>query len=134
MVKRKSFIKGLERSSEAEYGKSILPQTHADLHGPAFAYGYGEASISVPRPRDIAQDRLAGLKESSRSRVKNPLIWGFPEGSTFCFAIVGKAKSLCMSRERSERVVKHRPCLIGKKASFFLLKVNPRLGPLDPVF
>jgi hypothetical protein len=44
-----------------------LPQTHPDLHGPAFAYGYGEAGISVPR--------LAELKESSRSRVKNPLIW-----------------------------------------------------------
>jgi hypothetical protein len=55
---------------------------------------------------DISVPRLAGLKESSRSRVKNPLIWSFPKGSTFCFAIVGKAKSLCLSRERSERVAK----------------------------
>jgi len=54
---------------------------------------------------DISVPRLAGLKESSRSRVKNSHIWSLPKGSTFCFAIVGKAKSLCASRERSERVV-----------------------------
>ena len=45
---------------------------------------------------DISVPRLAGLKESSHSRVKNPLIWSLQKGSTFCFAIVGKAKSLCV--------------------------------------
>ncbi len=54
---------------------------------------------------DISVPRLAGLKESSRFRVKKPFIWNLPKVSTFCFAIVGKAKSLCLSRERSERVV-----------------------------
>jgi hypothetical protein len=98
-----------------------LPQTHADLHGPAFAYGYGEASISVPR--------LAGLKESSHSRVKNPLKRYFPKGSPFCFAIVGKAKSLCPSRERSERVA-NKPCPIGSKANLPHSGVNPILPSL----
>ncbi len=66
---------------------------------------------------DISAPRLAGLKESSRFRVNNLLVFGFLGGSTFCFAIVGKAKSLCLSRERSERVVNNRPCLIGSNAS-----------------
>ena len=41
---------------------------------------------------DISVPRLAGLKESSHSRVKYPFIWGFPEGSTFCFAIACPVK------------------------------------------
>jgi hypothetical protein len=65
---------------------------------------------------DISIPRLAGLKESARSRVKNPLIRYFPNGGTFCFAIVGKAKSLCGSRERSERVA-NKPFPIGSKAN-----------------
>ena len=35
---------------------------------------------------DISVPRLAGLKESSLFRVKNPLMWSFPQGSAFCFA------------------------------------------------
>jgi hypothetical protein len=76
-----------------------------------------DTDISVPRPLDIARDRLAGLKESSRFRVRNPLIWNLSKGSPFCFAIVGKAKSLRLSRERSERVANNGLSPIRCKAS-----------------
>jgi hypothetical protein len=78
---------------------------------------------------DISVPRLVGLKESSRSRVKNPLIWNIPEGSTFCFAIVGKAKSLCLSRERSERVVNKNLASLGARQVYPLLGFNPKPGP-----
>ena len=64
-----------------------------------------EKNDNWPQTTDISVPGLAGLKESSHSRVRNLLIWSLPKDSTFCFAIVGKAKSLCVSRERSELVV-----------------------------
>jgi hypothetical protein len=83
---------------------------------------------------DISVPRVAGLKESSRSCVKNSLIWSFPKGSTFCFAIVGKAKSLCASRERSERVANNKNCFITSREVFSILVVHPKPAPWTRIF
>ena len=56
------------------------------------------------RDTDFSSPRLAGRKEPACYHVTNTQYKYFPKGSTFCFANVGKAKSLCVSRERSERV------------------------------
>ena len=81
------------------------PQTHADLH----------RHFS---PATCGTERVITLQR------ENPLICSFPKGSTFCFAIVGKAKSLCPSRERSERVANN-PCPIGNKENLPASRVNP---------
>ena len=79
-------------------------------------------------------ENITGLKLdftwSNRSNVDLRIDGGGfpPKGSIFCLASVGQAKSLCMSRERSERVA-NKPCPNGSKASYPLLRVSPIPAP-----
>jgi hypothetical protein len=91
---------------------------------------------------DISVLRLAGLKESSRSRVKNPFLWNLPKGNTFCFANarpvnsfsgfnwVGKVKSLCVSSEYNERATKKIELVsLGLEQVYPLLGIDPKPRP-----
>ena len=87
---------------------NILPQTHTDGRGHFIPATCGNERIIASRKR---------------------LCGGFPpKGSIFCLASVGQAKSLCMSRERSERAA-NKPCPNGSKATHSLLGVSPIPAP-----
>ncbi len=97
---------------------------HSDLNHYPDVNSIGRIMIRH-RPRqtdaDVSSPRLAGMKEPSCCRVKNTQYKSPPKGSTFCFANVGEAKSLCVSRERSERVANRHYPLLGLTQNRILL-------------